>query len=100
MKIQQPAVAGTVESSDVQIMLIPNESGIQIDLDSQVIEQFGDQIRTVILDTLSVYQITDVLVKVLDKGALDCVIRARLSAAIHRSLGVSHDIIPWEVAEK
>lgn len=45
MEINKSAIAGTLESSDVQIMISPNPEGIEIDLDSQVIEQFGKQIK-------------------------------------------------------
>ncbi|MGK0550629.1 citrate lyase acyl carrier protein [Enterococcus faecalis] len=96
MKIAKTAIAGTLESSDVQIMIAPNTEGIEIDLDSQVIEQFGKQIKKVILETLHAYQITNAKIKVVDKGALDCVIIARLKTAIHRSLGIQHQETPWE----
>ncbi|MGX7025207.1 citrate lyase acyl carrier protein [Vagococcus hydrophili] len=97
MKIENTAVAGTLESSDVQIMISEGKEGITIDLESQVLEQFGRQIKQVILDTLTAYDITDAQLKVVDKGALDCVIKARLTAAIHRSLGIQHKETPWEV---
>ncbi|MEY8444616.1 citrate lyase acyl carrier protein [Enterococcus ratti] len=97
MKITKTAIAGTLESSDVQIMISSNAQGIVIDLDSQVIEQFGKQIKKVVHETLAAYQITDAKVKVVDKGALDCVIIARLKTAIHRSLGIQHQVTPWEV---
>ncbi|EOT31307.1 citrate lyase acyl carrier protein [Enterococcus durans] len=97
MEINKSAIAGTLESSDVQIMISPNTEGIEIDLDSQVIEQFGKQIKKVIYDTLAVYQIKNVKLKVVDKGALDCVIVARLKTAIHRSLGIQNQETPWEV---
>ena len=87
MEINKSAIAGTLESSDVQIMISPKTEGLEIDLDSQVIEQFGKQI----------YQIKNVKLKVVDKGALDCVIVARLKTAIHRSLGIQHQETPWEV---
>lgn len=98
MKIEKTAIAGTLESSDVQITLSanPNDS-IMIDLDSQVIEQFGEQIKKVITETFEEYQITSVHIKVIDKGALDCVIKARLQAAIHRVLTIENQDTPWEV---
>lgn len=97
MKIIQTAMAGTLESSDVQIILSEGSNGITIDLESQVLEQFGTQIKQVIKEILDIYNITDATVKVVDKGALDCVIKARLTAAIHRSLGTQHAVTPWEV---
>ena len=76
MEIKQTALAGTLESSDVQITLSQGQ-GITIDLDSSVADLYGDQIKQVVKDTLATYDITDAQVKVVDKGALECVIKAR-----------------------
>ncbi|AIM26019.1 citrate lyase acyl carrier protein [Melissococcus plutonius] len=98
MEIKRTAVAGTLESSDIQIILSENKQrGIQLEIKSQVIEQFGEQIERVIREVLKDYTITDAKVKVVDKGALDCVIKARLTTAIHRSLGIENSETPWEV---
>lgn len=95
MEIKQTAIAGTLESSDVQITLSQG-TGIQIDLDSSVASLYGDDIKKVVTDTLASYEVTDVNVKVVDKGALDCVIKARMMAAIQRALGTV-DEPNWEV---
>ncbi len=43
MQLKKPAVAGTTESSDIHIMIRPNEGkGIEINLNSVVKAQFGD----------------------------------------------------------
>lgn len=81
------AHAGTFESGDILIQLFPPEQqGIDIDLESSVARQFGTQIRAVISDTLHECGISDVRVKAVDKGALDCTIRARVTAAALRAL--------------
>jgi citrate lyase subunit gamma (acyl carrier protein) len=95
MEIKQTALAGTLESSDVQITLSKGQ-GINIDLNSSVGELYGKQIKKVITDTLAKYEITDANVKVVDKGALDCVIKARIMAVIQRALGTA-DQPNWEV---
>lgn len=95
MEIKQTALAGTLESSDVQITLSQGQ-GITIDLDSSVADLYGDQIEQVIKDTLAAYDITDAQVKVVDKGALDYVIKARMMAVIQRSLDTV-DQPNWEV---
>ncbi|WP_093624850.1 citrate lyase acyl carrier protein [Limosilactobacillus gorillae] len=95
MEIKQTALAGTLESSDVQITLSKGQ-GINIDLNSSVEELYGKQIKKVITDTLAKYEITDANVKVVDKGALDCVIKARMMAVIQRALGTA-DQPNWEV---
>ena len=97
MKITNTALSGTLESSDVQIIISNNEEGIEIDLKSQVKKQFGKQIENVIFSTLSEYKIEHAFVQVVDKGALDCVIKSRLMTAIHRSLGISNEELPWEM---
>ena len=69
------------------IQLLPNDKGgLQIDLESTVAYQFG-KIKEVITQTLASQGITDALVKATDKGALDCTIRARVTAAAVRATG-------------
>lgn len=82
------AQAGTLESGDIFVRLAPAEKpGIDITLDSSVALKFGAQIRRVIEDTLKEMGITDVNVHATDKGALDCTIRARVTAAAVRATG-------------
>ena len=80
------AVAGTLESGDIMIQIAPAETkGLHIDLDSTVAAQFGRQIRKVIEETLTGFGLEDADVKAVDKGARDCTIRARVTAAAVRS---------------
>ena len=82
------ASAGTMESGDILIQIFPSDAeGVQISLDSTVAYQFGDQIKTVITETLQGLAIDHVAVKATDKGALDCTIRARVTAAAVRATG-------------
>ena len=54
MKINQPAVAGTLESGDVMIRIAPLDTqDIDLQINSSVEKQFGDAIRTTILDVLA-----------------------------------------------
>lgn len=79
-------MAGTLESSDINISVEKNEGkGIAIELKSTVQNQFGMQIKKVIQETLEEMNVTDVLVRANDKGALDCTIKARLLTAVHRA---------------
>ncbi|KRK96930.1 citrate lyase acyl carrier protein [Secundilactobacillus odoratitofui DSM 19909 = JCM 15043] len=96
MEIKETAVAGTLESSDIQIMISKAADGIQIDLQSDVEKQFGDQIRSVITTTLNEMGVTAAKVKAVDKGALDCVIKARAIAAVQRASQTT-DQPAWEV---
>lgn len=81
------AVAGTMESSDAYVELEPGVNGIEIDIDSVVINQFGDQLREVVQDVLREQGVQNAKVKLIDRGALDCVIRARVETAIVRAKG-------------
>lgn len=95
MKIQTPAMAGTLESSDAQITVEPGE-GLTIQVSSSVIHLYGRQIRQVVRETLERLNVTDARITVNDKGALDCTLKARVEAAVYRSLG-RYEGLPWEV---
>ena len=86
-KIERTAVAGTMESSDVYVELSPNDSGIEIELDSVVLDQFGDSIRASVQEVLDENGIESARISLVDRGALDCVIRARVETAIMRAKG-------------
>ena len=97
MKIEKPAVAGTLESSDAMVTVEPNdgdEGGVILQLKSSVMQQYGRQIKKVIMETLERLDITDARVNVVDKGALDCTIKARVECAVYRSKGQTEDL-PW-----
>ncbi len=80
------AVAGTLESGDIMIQIAPGV-GLQVELQSSVAAQFGRQIKALITETLSGLGIDNAYVKATDKGALDCTIRARVTAAAVRATG-------------
>ncbi len=87
MELKQ-ATAGTLESGDILIQIAPTDrEGLDIQLQSSVAYQFGDQIKSVISDTLLGLGITRAEVHATDKGALDCTIRARTTAAAVRATG-------------
>lgn len=85
MEIKTVGVAGTLESSDIQIMVSAGQNGVEIDLESEVAKSYGDQIKKVITDVLKKFGIENAKVKATDKGALDCVIAARTLAAVQRA---------------
>ncbi len=87
MELKQ-ATAGTMESGDIMIQIAPTDrEGLDIQLQSSVAFQFGDQIKKVIGETLAGLGITQAEVHATDKGALDCTIRARTTAAAVRATG-------------
>ena len=80
------AVAGTLESGDILVQIAPGD-GLQVELQSSVAAQFGRQIKALITETLTGLGIDNAYVKATDKGALDCTIRARVTAAAVRATG-------------
>lgn len=94
MKILKPAMAGTLESGDCQVTVEPGDGVVEFELHSLVMNQFGNQIRRVVLDTLENLGVDNVKIAVVDKGALDCTIRARVEGAVYRSIGQTENL-PW-----
>ncbi len=95
MEIKKPAAAGTLESSDCMVTVEPGENGIELDLESAVIRQYGRQIRKVTLETLERLNVTNAYVHMVDKGALDCTIKARVECACYRASGEKQENLPW-----
>ena len=87
MKILKNAVAGTMESSDVYVQIEPGTDGIQLQLESVVAQQFGESIQRVVREVLQEQGVENANVRVVDRGALECVIRARVEAAVYRGRG-------------
>ena len=86
MDIKEIGIAGTLESSDIMIRVEPGDAdNISISLDSSVEKQYGNQIRRVILDTARELGLVGAAITAVDKGALDCTVRARTTAAIYRA---------------
>ena len=86
MELIKSAVAGTMESSDAYVEIEPAK-GLDIQLESVVAQQFGDAIRSVVRDVLTEQGIENAKIRVVDRGALECVLRARIETAIVRGKG-------------
>ena len=100
MIIEKSAVAGTLESSDAQVTVEPASSGIELEITSSVMNQYGRQIKATVLETLERLDVKSAHVTVVDKGALDCTLKARVECAVFRSCGQSDKNIPWGGAVK
>ncbi len=96
MKIKKPAMAGTLESSDCMVTVEPADkgSGINFELESVVIHQFGESIKRTVLETLERLDVEDAAIRVVDKGALSCTIKARVECAVYRSNSQTSQL-PW-----
>lgn len=95
MQIEKNAVAGTLESSDALVTVEPGEAGVELEISSSVMNQYGRQIRATVLATLDCLGVTQGRVTVVDKGALDCTLKARVECAVFRSCDKSAADIPW-----
>ena len=94
MEILKSAAAGTLESSDCMVTVEPGE-GISLDLSSSVMNQYGRQIKAAVLETLERLDVKNANVTVVDKGALECTLKARVECAVFRSGDASSTNIPW-----
>jgi citrate lyase subunit gamma (acyl carrier protein) len=87
VEITKPAKAGTMESNDIYIMIQPNDNnGIELELDSIVMKQFGKQIEKVIREVLIELDIKNIKLTAKDRGALDYTIKARIETAVKRAV--------------
>lgn len=79
-------IAGTLESNDLMVTVeLRAEGALDIDLESNVINQFGKIIEKTVRVTLEEMGVQHGLVKIVDKGALDYAIRARVITAVNRA---------------
>ena len=84
MEIVRSASAGTMESSDVYVEIEPGKGQVEVQLESVVQVQFGDSIVKVVREMLRENGVDNASIRVVDRGALECVIRARVETAVLR----------------
>jgi len=94
MELKHTAMAGTLESSDVLVTVNPGENGVELELSSNVFSQFGKQIKATVLETLDMLGVKNARITVVDQGALDCTIRARVQCAVFRAADQKEGF-PW-----
>ena len=87
MEIKLSASAGTMESSDVYVEIEPGTDGVKLQLESVVMGQFGETIEKAVRNVLEELNVKNANVRVVDRGALECVIRARVETAVLRGKG-------------
>ncbi|MGL5951180.1 MAG: citrate lyase acyl carrier protein [Cetobacterium sp.] len=85
MEIKVKAVAGTLESSDIYVIIEPNATGIELEIESVVMGQYGDDVRRVILEALEELGVNSAKVLVNDKGAIEPVIKSRIQTVVTRA---------------
>lgn len=84
MEILKSAMAGSVESNDILIKVSKGE-GVNINLQSQFLKQYGEDIENTIRQTLKELGVDNVTLEATDKGAIDFTIIARVKTAINRA---------------
>ncbi len=88
MEMKGIGQAGSLESNDLMVTVeLIKQEDLTIDLESTVKEQFGKQIEKVTREVLKEMKVNGALVRIVDKGALDFAVRARLKTAIKRARG-------------
>lgn len=88
MEIKNKATAGSLESSDVQVLVEPNQGGIELEIESLVFNQFGQEIERTVREVLDDFNVSNIKILINDKGAVDYVIKARVETALKRAEGV------------
>jgi len=84
MPILRRATAGTMQSSDLMIVVEPADT-LTIDIESTVKKQFEHLIRAQAEATLKELGMQSGHIQISDRGALDYAIAARLETAIQRA---------------
>ena len=87
MEMKRSASAGTMESSDAYVEIEPGTEGVKLQLESVVMGQFGEAIEKAVRNVLEELDVKNANVRVVDRGALECVIRARVETAVLRGKG-------------
>ncbi|MEZ7911510.1 MAG: citrate lyase acyl carrier protein [Propionivibrio sp.] len=87
MQILKKAQAGTMQSSDLMVVVEPAQE-LVVEIESTVKKQFEHLIRARIEAVLTRCSVTAGRISVSDRGALDYAIEARVEAALRRAGGV------------
>ena len=80
------ATAGTDEKSDAVVTIAPGDNGLQLEIKSVVMNQFGPAIESAVREVLTDMGVENAVVTVADRGALDGVLRARVETAVLRGM--------------
>ena len=85
MQIEKSVLAGRQGKADIEVSLNPSEKNtIKVNLESSVERLFGNHIRNNIQSYVADLGITSCIVRAIDDGALDFVVKSRLDAALFK----------------
>jgi len=83
MKINKSSVCGSLQSNDCLVEAAPADT-LHIELESPLKDRFGAQMLAAVRDAAHALGVTAAYIRVTDKGALDCTLRARTKTALQR----------------
>ena len=88
MILERRGQAGSLESCDALVIveLSDERKGLLLDLDSPSLLSYEEDMKNAVIETLSSLGVADALVKIQDRGSLDCTLRARVETAARRAL--------------
>jgi citrate lyase subunit gamma (acyl carrier protein) len=89
MKITRKSQAGTSQSSDLMVFVEP-AAELRVEIDSTVKRQFEPLIRAKVEETLAACGVTSGVIRIVDRGALDYAIQARVETALRRADAGGH----------
>lgn len=89
MNITRPAVAGSLESSDAMVTLTPAPDRLTVEIESVVLEQFGAEIDRAVREVLRDCGVDHAHILINDRGAVECVLKARVETAVRRATEVT-----------
>lgn len=81
--------------SDCYVTLqLTDSGGIQLEIQSKVFVFYGETIKKLAIEILNFFEIKNVKLLIEDTGAIDCVLAARLEAAIKQLIKTEKEFLP------
>lgn len=85
--LDRSAQAGSLESGDALVRVAPSpEEEISVSVESKVSPRFAKAIERAVRETAAEFEIRSASFEVVDRGALDFVLRARVRTALKRAM--------------
>lgn len=89
--IQRYAQAGSFESGDVLVHVAPSREKLTVHIKSKVGPRFSSSMQASVRAVAAELGVTAASIEVVDSGALDFVLRARVTSAMRRAMGETHE---------
>jgi len=81
------AQAGSLESGDVMVRVAPSDGDtVTVLIESKVSQRFSSSIQNTVREVAADLGVSGVRCELIDRGALDFVIRARVATALRRAM--------------